>query len=68
MDVEDADALVVREVFGRVDAQAALPALLAVVERWRPDLVVRETAEIASVAAGRRERLLRVRRPASVRS
>jgi UDP:flavonoid glycosyltransferase YjiC (YdhE family) len=54
MAVEEADALVVREVFGRVDAQAALPGLLATIERWRPDVVVRETAEIASLVAAER--------------
>jgi UDP:flavonoid glycosyltransferase YjiC (YdhE family) len=54
MAVDEADALVVREVFGRVDAQAALPGLLATIERWRPDVVVRETAEIASLVAAER--------------
>lgn len=54
MTVEEADDLVVREVFGRVDAQAALPALLDTMERWRPDVVVRESAELASLAAAER--------------
>ncbi len=48
---EEADAIVIREVFGRIDAQAALPGLVAVIERWRPDLVVRESAELGSLAA-----------------
>jgi hypothetical protein len=51
---EEADDLVLREVFGRIDAQAALPALIETVERWRPDVIVRESAEIASVAAAER--------------
>ena len=51
---EEADELVVREVFGRIDAQAALPSLLETVERWRPDLVLRESAELASLAAAER--------------
>lgn len=48
---EEANALVLREVFARVDAQAGLPSLIETVERWRPDLVLRESAELASLAA-----------------
>lgn len=51
---EEADALVIREVFGRVDAQAGLPALVETMDRWRPDVVMRESAELASVAAAER--------------
>jgi UDP:flavonoid glycosyltransferase YjiC (YdhE family) len=51
LDVDEADALVVREVFGRIDAQAGLPAVRSAIERWRPDLVLRESAELASLAA-----------------
>lgn len=47
---EEADAVVVREVFARIDAQAALPTLLAEFEDWRPDVVVREPAEFGSLA------------------
>ncbi|HET6625063.1 MAG TPA: hypothetical protein VFG63_01625 [Nocardioidaceae bacterium] len=54
MAVEEADEVVVREVFGRIDAQAALPSLLETVERWRPHVVVRESAELASLAAAER--------------
>lgn len=54
MTVEDANRTVVREVFARVDAQAALPALIRTVERWRPDLVLRESAELGSLAAAER--------------
>lgn len=54
MAVEEADAVVIREVFGRVDAQAALPRLLETVESWRPDVVVRESAELGSLAAAER--------------
>ena len=48
---EEANALVLREVFARLDAQAALPALADVVDTWRPDVVVREPAELGSLAA-----------------
>lgn len=51
---EEANDLVVREVFARIDAQAGLPALIETVERWRPDLVMRESAELASLAAAER--------------
>ncbi len=48
---EEADGVVIREVFARIDAQAGLPALMAAIERWHPDVVVRESAELASLAA-----------------
>ncbi|MEO6511957.1 MAG: glycosyltransferase [Nocardioides sp.] len=48
---EEADDTVIREVFGRIDAQAGLPGVTETIERWRPDLVVRESAELASLAA-----------------
>jgi hypothetical protein len=42
----------VRRVFGRffagLDLRAALPALGALVERWRPDVIVRESWEFGS--------------------
>ena len=44
----------IREVFGRIDAQAGLPAVMETVERWRPDVVLRESAELASLAAAER--------------
>jgi glycosyltransferase len=45
-----ANDLVVREVFGGLDAQAALPAMREVAGSWRPDVVLREPAELASYA------------------
>jgi UDP:flavonoid glycosyltransferase YjiC (YdhE family) len=54
MDFEEADALVVRDVFARIDAQAGLPAVVETIERWRPELVLRESAELASLAAAER--------------
>lgn len=47
----EADEVVVSEVFGRLDAQAALPGLRALTHDWRPDVVVREPAELASLVA-----------------
>lgn len=47
---DDANATVAREVFGRIDAQAALPGLTATFDAWRPDVVVRDPAELAALA------------------
>jgi UDP:flavonoid glycosyltransferase YjiC (YdhE family) len=46
--MREANELVVGEVFGRIDAEAALPSMLATVESWRPHVVLREPAEVAS--------------------
>jgi UDP:flavonoid glycosyltransferase YjiC (YdhE family) len=51
---EEANATVMREVFGRIDAQAALPALVAAMHEWRPDVLVRDPAEFGSLAAAER--------------
>jgi UDP:flavonoid glycosyltransferase YjiC (YdhE family) len=48
---DEADAVVIREVFGRIDAQAALPGVAASIATWRPDVVLREPAELGSLAA-----------------
>lgn len=48
---DEASARVVREVFARIDASAALPGLREVVDTWRPDVVLRETGELASYVA-----------------
>jgi UDP:flavonoid glycosyltransferase YjiC (YdhE family) len=45
------DAIVVRELFGALYPKAALPAMLTAVERWRPDLIVRESGELAGSLA-----------------
>ena len=46
-----AEAIVIGEVFGRLDAQAALPALLDLLADRRPDVVLREPAELGSITA-----------------
>jgi UDP:flavonoid glycosyltransferase YjiC (YdhE family) len=48
---EEGDRLVIGEVFARLDAQAALPTLVATMARWAPDVVLRETCEFASLVA-----------------
>ncbi|MGW5239932.1 glycosyltransferase [Monashia sp. NPDC004114] len=55
MTMEDANATVVREIFGRLDAQAALPGVGEIVSAWRPDVIVREPCEFASLAVAERE-------------
>jgi UDP:flavonoid glycosyltransferase YjiC (YdhE family) len=51
---EQANALVVTEVFGRLDPQASLPGLVEIINAWRPDLVLREPYEFGSLVAARR--------------
>lgn len=52
--LEEKDAIVVRELFGGLYPRAALPAILSAVERWRPDLIVRESGELAGSLAAER--------------
>jgi UDP:flavonoid glycosyltransferase YjiC (YdhE family) len=48
---EQANARVVGEIFGRLDATAAVPRLLDAIVSWRPDVVVRESAEFGGLIA-----------------
>jgi len=50
---EEANQLVVADVFGRLDAQAALPGLVEIIDEWRPDVVLREPCEFGSLVAAR---------------
>lgn len=51
LSMAEADDLVLQEVFGRLDRDAALPALRSVLSGWRPDVVLREPGELASYVA-----------------
>jgi UDP:flavonoid glycosyltransferase YjiC (YdhE family) len=51
LSVMEANAVMVGEIFAGLDAAAALPGIHAIVQRWRPDLVVREPAEFGSLVA-----------------
>lgn len=51
---EEANRVVIAEVFGRLDAQAALPTLIDTVEQVRPDIVVRDPCELGSLVAAER--------------
>jgi UDP:flavonoid glycosyltransferase YjiC (YdhE family) len=48
LDVDAAQALMVGEFFARIDVDAALRDQLAIVEEWRPAVIVRESWEFAS--------------------
>jgi len=57
---EEANRIVISEVFGRLDAQAALPALMDIIRDWTPDLVVRDPAEFGALVAAARSGLPQV--------
>jgi hypothetical protein len=44
----EANRVVVRDLFAGLDARAALPGLRALVDRWSPEVVLREPGEFAS--------------------
>jgi UDP:flavonoid glycosyltransferase YjiC (YdhE family) len=48
LSMEAANAAIISEVFCTIDARAALPGMQAAVDEWRPDLILRETAEFSS--------------------
>jgi UDP:flavonoid glycosyltransferase YjiC (YdhE family) len=48
---EEGNRIVIGEVFGRLDAQAALPTLLELTQEWRPDVVVRDPCEFGALVA-----------------
>jgi UDP:flavonoid glycosyltransferase YjiC (YdhE family) len=48
---DEINAMAVREIFAGLNARAALPKLLEVIRIWRPDLIVRESAEFAAAVA-----------------
>ena len=58
---EEANAVVIGEIFGRLDTAAALPGVEAMVRTWRPDAIVRESYEFASVLAAERAGIPHVR-------
>ena len=51
---DEAEALVIGDVFAGMDVRAALPRTLAAVEQWRPDLVLWENAEFSGPLAAER--------------
>ena len=59
------DVVVVGVIFARLNVDAMLPKHHEVLERWRPDLVVRESAEFASAIAAEQHGVPHVRVAAS---
>lgn len=51
LSTEEADLVMVRDVFARLNPQTSLPDVTAIVADWHPDLVLREPCEFASLAA-----------------
>jgi UDP:flavonoid glycosyltransferase YjiC (YdhE family) len=51
LSVQEANRVVVADVFGRLDAQAGVADLVTTMRDWQPDLLVREPMELASMAA-----------------
>ena len=58
---EAANAVVIGDLFGRLAAGAALPGVQAMIESWRPDVIVRESYEFASATAAGRAGIPHVR-------
>ena len=50
----DANRIVMEEVYAGEHARSALPGVLATMQSWRPDVVLRETCEFASLVAAER--------------
>ena len=48
---DDANIVVIGEIFGRLNTTAALPKLRAAIEEWRPDVVLRDPNEYAGAVA-----------------
>ncbi|MDP8931521.1 MAG: glycosyltransferase [Actinomycetota bacterium] len=45
---DEANRIVVGEIFARINTTAALPRLTETVDEWRPDLIIRDPSEYAS--------------------
>lgn len=52
LDIEAANRMMISRFFAGLDLRAALPGLRSIVERLRPDLIVRESWEFASTLIG----------------
>lgn len=48
---DEANLVVLKEIFAGLGVDYALPALIPLIEEWRPDVVLRELAEFGSLAA-----------------
>jgi UDP:flavonoid glycosyltransferase YjiC (YdhE family) len=48
---DEANTIMIRDGFAGIYARAALPSMLDLIREWRPDRVIRESLEFASLAA-----------------
>lgn len=58
---DEQNAIVVGEIFARLNVRAMLPHLRAVCEDWRPDVLLRDPAEYASAVAAELAGIAQVR-------
>ena len=58
---DEANAIVVGELFAGTHARAALPGVMAAVAEWQPDVLVHETCEFAAALVAERAALPSVR-------
>jgi len=58
---DEAERLVLCEIFATLNVRAILPAMRAAVREWRPDVILREPAEIASAVVAEEEGVPHVR-------
>jgi UDP:flavonoid glycosyltransferase YjiC (YdhE family) len=65
---DDANRIMLRDGFFGMYPRAALPAMIALVERWRPAVIVRESLEVASLAAAERSSIPHVEVAIGLRS
>ena len=61
MAAAEANAIALREIFAGLNAKAALPKLLETIGAWRPDLIVRDSAEFGAAVAADRAGVLHAR-------
>ena len=54
---QEANVVMVRDIFGGANVEAALPGLEPLIDELAPDLVLREAAELASYVAARRRQV-----------
>src|ERR671915_1239878 len=60
-DIDTADGVMISQFFAGLDLRAELPALRALVESWRPDVIVRESWEFGSTLVAELHRIPIVR-------
>jgi UDP:flavonoid glycosyltransferase YjiC (YdhE family) len=58
---EEANEVVVGEIFGRLNTTAAVPRLRAAIEEWRPDVLVRDPNEYGAALAAEQHGVAHVR-------